>query len=99
VRRLSILAACAVGACASVAASEKSSAGRALYGQNCARCHGFGMVNPGPGIFDLRTFPGDDKARFVAAVSEGKGAMPSWKAALSAGEIDALWDYVRSGAR
>ena len=68
-------------------------AGRLLYNQNCARCHGFQMLNPPPGVFDLRTFP-QDKERFIASVSEGKGAMPSWKGTLSAADIETLWTYV-----
>lgn len=71
--------------------------GKKVFSQNCARCHGFNMTNPAPGVFDLRTFPTDDKPRFVTAVSEGKGAMPAWKAVLSPAEIESLWSYV-SGA-
>jgi cytochrome c6 len=70
--------------------------GKTLFSQNCARCHGFNMANPAPGVFDLRTFPTEDKPRFVAAVSEGKGAMPAWKAVLSPAEIESLWAYVSS---
>lgn len=66
-----------------------------IYSRNCARCHGFNMVNPA-GVFDLRTFP-DDTPRFPASVSEGKNAMPAWKAVLSAQDIQALWTYVCSG--
>ena len=52
------------------------------------------MVNPGPGIFDLRTFPVDDKNRFVDAVINGKNAMPSWGDVLDADDVDTLWVYV-----
>ena len=73
--------------------------GQSLYRQNCARCHGFQMVNPGPGVFDLRTFPRDDKSRFIAAVSNGKGAMPGWQVMLSPEQIELLWRYVSTAGR
>jgi mono/diheme cytochrome c family protein len=72
--------------------------GRKIFGQNCSRCHGFNMMNPAPGVFDLRSFPHDDKSRFVSSVTQGKGAMPAWQAVLSAAEIDALWSYVSAGS-
>ena len=75
-------------------AADGITEGKQLYSQNCARCHGFNMVNPAPGVFDLRTFPTDDKSRFLAAVSDGKGAMPAWKSTLSPAEIESLWSYV-----
>jgi mono/diheme cytochrome c family protein len=75
-----------------------ASAGRLLYNQSCARCHGFQMVNPAPGVFDLRTFPLEDKARFIASVAAGKGAMPAWKGTLAPADVDALWNYVTSTA-
>jgi LSD1 subclass zinc finger protein len=80
------------GAEAEAAAQYKK--GATSYRKRCARCHGANMVNPGPGIFDLRTFPRDDKARFVNAVVNGKNAMPSWGDVLDADGVDALWVYV-----
>jgi mono/diheme cytochrome c family protein len=74
-----------------------SAEGRKLFGQNCARCHGFNMLNPAPGVLDLRTFPHEDKPRFVSSVTQGKGAMPAWQAVLTAAEIDDLWSYVSAG--
>ena len=68
--------------------------GATSYRKRCARCHGVNMVNPGPGIFDLRTFPVDDKNRFVDAVINGKNAMPSWGDVLDADDVDTLWVYV-----
>jgi mono/diheme cytochrome c family protein len=68
--------------------------GKTSYRKRCARCHGVNMINPGVGVFDLRTFPPDDKARFVDSVSNGKNAMPSWGAVLKPEGMDALWLYV-----
>ena len=79
---------------ASTPASNETADGKQLYSQNCARCHGFNMANPAPGVFDLRTFPAEDKSRFLSAVSEGKGAMPAWKSTLSPAEIESLWSYI-----
>ena len=64
------------------------------YRRRCARCHGVNMVNPGPGIFDLRTFPKGEKSRFVEAVVNGKNAMPSWGDVLDQDDVDDLWIYV-----
>jgi len=68
--------------------------GKTSYRKRCARCHGVNMVNPGVGVFDLRTFPPGDKTRFVHSVSNGKNAMPSWGAVLKPEDIDVLWLYV-----
>lgn len=68
--------------------------GATSYRRRCARCHGVNMVNPGPGIFDLRTFPEDDKNRFIISVVNGKNAMPSWGDVLQGDDIEALWVYV-----
>ena len=68
--------------------------GATSYRTLCARCHGVKMVNPGPGIFDLRTFPRDEKPRFVDAVINGQNAMPSWGEVLDEDDVDDLWVYV-----
>ena len=71
--------------------------GKTSFRKRCARCHGVNMVNPGVGVFDLRTFPLDDKARFIDSVSNGRNAMPAWKAVLKPADIEALWVYVSAG--
>jgi mono/diheme cytochrome c family protein len=70
--------------------------GKNLYRSYCTRCHGLNMVSVGSAFFDLRTFPHDDKPRFVNSVSNGKRAMPAWGGTLSPAEIDLLWTYVSS---
>lgn len=70
------------------------SAGKRLYTSYCARCHGLNMVTTNAGFFDLRTFPKDDKARFVESVTKGKRAMPAWGETLKDADIDLLWTYV-----
>ncbi len=72
--------------------------GKALYAHECSHCHGFNMVNPGTVTYDLRTFPHDEKERFVNSVIVGKGGiMPQWGDKLSLDDIDALWAYVLTG--
>jgi mono/diheme cytochrome c family protein len=75
---------------------EQVSAGQALYARNCAPCHGPRMQDP-ESAFDLRKFPREDHARFVAAVTRGKNQMPPWGDLLKPDEIEALWAYVTAG--
>ena len=82
------------GSAANSDAAAELKKGARSYRKRCARCHGVNMVNPGPGIFDLRTFPKDDKPRFVDAVMNGKNAMPSWGDVLDEEDVDILWVYV-----
>ena len=72
--------------------------GSGIYAQNCSPCHGSRMLDPNA-AFDLRTFPADQKSRFVSSVSKGKNAMPPWGDLLSPADIDALWAYVQAGER
>jgi alcohol dehydrogenase (cytochrome c) len=77
---------------------EQIDQGREIYDDTCATCHGRDMAAPGAVVFDLRTFPKDDHARFKNSVLNGKGAaMPSWRDKLSEDDIELLWAYVRGG--
>ena len=76
---------------------EKVAAGQRLYKDMCQKCHGVNMVSPGGGFFDLRTFPHDEKPRFVNSVTNGKRAMPAWGAYLKPTDIDLLWAYISTG--
>jgi mono/diheme cytochrome c family protein len=78
--------------------SGQVSAGGALYARNCSPCHGPRMQDP-EGAFDLRKFPREDRARFVAVVTRGKNQMPPWGGLLTPTEIDALWAYVVAGEK
>ncbi len=68
--------------------------GKSSYRKRCARCHGPNMVSPGAGVYDLRNFPKEDRARFTDSVNNGKNAMPSWQDVLKPVDVEALWVYV-----
>lgn len=72
--------------------------GSDIYAQNCSPCHGPRMLDP-QGAFDLRTFPRDEKNRFLTSVSKGKNQMPPWGGLLSPADIDALWAYTVAGEK
>jgi cytochrome c55X len=77
--------------------AQQVQSGKALYAQHCSHCHGFGMLNAGNVVPDLREFPSDNEQRFVDTVSHGKNnRMPPWGDVLSSAEIEALWAYVRT---
>jgi hypothetical protein len=40
----------------------------------------------------------DEHDRFVNSVLNGKNAMPAWRGALNAGDIERLWVYIRAHA-
>jgi mono/diheme cytochrome c family protein len=71
-------------------------AGRKAYTSYCVRCHGINLAVGSSAFYDLRTFPKDDKARFVESVTQGKRAMPAWGTTLKPGELEALWVYIGS---
>jgi cytochrome c55X len=77
--------------------AEPLQSGKALYAQHCSHCHGFGMVNAGNVVPDLREFPADDEKRFIDTVTHGKNnRMPPWGDVLSPADIQALWAFVRT---
>ena len=79
-------------------APEQIKKGASIYSQNCGPCHGPRMADP-QGAFDLRTFPPDQKSRFLNSVTNGKNSMPPWGGLFSAEEIEALWSYVMAGEK
>jgi mono/diheme cytochrome c family protein len=79
-------------------APERIQQGASNYAQNCAPCHGPRMADP-QGAFDLRTFPPDQKSRFMNSVTHGKNSMPPWGGLFSADDIEALWAYVMAGEK
>src|SRR3954452_8153523 len=90
------LAAPAAGQSANPA--DKLRLGAEIYERNCSPCHGPRMQDP-EGAFDLRTFPADQRERFVSSVVRGKNQMPPWGDLIKPDELDALWVYVTTGER
>jgi cytochrome c55X len=94
--------AAALGLCASAALSQalpapsEADAGRKVYTSYCARCHGINLVSTSGAYFDLRTFPSDDKERFLRSLKEGKRAMPAWQGIVKPNEMELLWIYIGS---
>ena len=72
--------------------------GGEIYALHCATCHGNRMKNPEWAI-DLATFPRDEPARFVDAVTNGVRNMPPWSDVLKPEDIQALWAYVVAGEK
>ena len=86
------------------AAAEEASApehvrrGADIYARNCSPCHGPRLKGE-ESAFDLRSFPRDQRARFVTSVTRGKNTMPAWGDLINGDDLDALWAYVVAGER
>ena len=78
--------------------SDKVRLGAEIYERNCSPCHGPRMQDP-ESAFDLRTFPTDQRERFVESIIRGKNQMPPWGDLIKPDELDALWLYVTTGER
>ena len=84
------------GAFADDAVPPTPEAGRQAYTSFCVRCHGINLNVTSSAYFDLRTFPKDDKSRFVDSVMHGKRQMPAWEGIVKPDQIDAIWAYIGS---
>lgn len=69
-------------------------AGRQAYTSFCVRCHGINLAVTGSAFYDLRTFPKDDKPRFLESVSKGKRAMPAWGGIVRPDQMESIWLYI-----
>src|SRR3982751_526255 len=98
-----IVAACAIAPVAAQSPGAESFApdqirrGAEIFSEYCTPCHGERMSNPE--LFNLRTFPKDQRARFLNSVTNGKNAMPPWRGQLQPADIEALWSYVATGEK
>jgi mono/diheme cytochrome c family protein len=71
-----------------------SAIGQPLYRTHCAKCHGEdgkGVVPGARNFTDLDYMRGETPAAFYAAVTEGRGEMPSFRDTLTS---DERWDVV-----
>jgi mono/diheme cytochrome c family protein len=82
---------------ASAPDKAKVEAGEAVYNNNCAVCHGDGLVSTGQ-FPNLRRLTAADRTRFDNSVRNGKNQMPPWKGVLTDEEIDQVWSYIRANA-
>jgi mono/diheme cytochrome c family protein len=71
--------------------------GAETFADLCSPCHGERMSDPQ--LFNLKTFPPDQRSRFINSVSNGKNQMPPWRGQLTPEDIDALWAYVIAGEK
>jgi mono/diheme cytochrome c family protein len=76
-------------------APEQIGKGAETFAAFCSPCHGERMSNPE--FFNLKTFPPDQRSRFINSVTNGKNAMPPWRGQLKPEDIEALWSYVIAG--
>jgi cytochrome c6 len=76
--------------------------GAKLFANNCAACHAGGknVVNPQKTLqkADLQKWEMYDAAKIVTQVTNGKGAMPSFKGRLSDADIADVAAYVLAQA-
>jgi len=94
------LVAATLGAATGAAVGQQAepdpvAAGRRFYTGYCTRCHGINLVTVGIG-FDLRTFPKDDKERFLRSVNKGVRNMPAFEGIAKPEQIEAIWAYIGS---
>ena len=76
---------------------ESIKKGATLFAEHCTPCHGEKMSNPD--LFNLRDFPKHLKSRFIHSVTNGKNAMPPWRAKFPHLDIENLWTYVFTGEK
>jgi mono/diheme cytochrome c family protein len=82
---------------APVRAQSATDAGREVYAEHCAQCHGERLMATGAAP-DLKLLRADQRARFDQMVRDGKGQMPAWLGMITDEDIDAIWAYIRSRA-
>jgi quinohemoprotein ethanol dehydrogenase len=74
--------------------SGDAAAGKSVWGDNCAGCHGL-TGHGGNGGPDLTTIPtASNRERVLAQVTNGGGGMPAFKGSLSTKEIRDVTAYV-----
>jgi cytochrome c6 len=82
---------------ASARAETAAEAGRAVYAEHCAQCHGERLTTTGAAP-DLKLLAADQRGHFDEMVRNGKGQMPAWAGTITDEEIDQVWAYIRSRA-
>jgi mono/diheme cytochrome c family protein len=78
--------------------AARPTTGKGIYEANCATCHGAdgqGAVGPALAGVVATKYPNVDDQ--IAIVTNGKGAMPSWRNKLTPKEIRKVVEYTRTG--
>jgi len=83
--------------CIGCLVGSAAEAGRDVYAEHCATCHGE-RLNATGAAPDLKQLSADKKAHFDEMVRNGKGQMPAWEGMISDEEIAQIWAYIRSRA-
>ena len=97
VLRIGTLAGAGLLGGAPVLAQPSVDAGREVYAEHCAQCHGE-RLNATGAAPDLKLLRADQQARYDEMVRNGKGQMPAWDGMISDEEIGQIWAYIRSRA-
>ena len=97
VLRIGVLVGTAVLGIVPARAQSAADAGRDVYAEHCASCHGE-RLNATGAAPDLKLLRAEQKARFDEMVRNGKGQMPAWDGMITDEEIGQIWAYVRSRA-
>ncbi len=95
--RIGLLVGAAILSIAPARAQSAADAGRDVYTEHCATCHGERLVATGAAP-DLKLLSAGQKPHFDEIVRNGKGQMPAWEGTIGDEEIDQIWAYVRSRA-
>jgi mono/diheme cytochrome c family protein len=95
--RIGILAGAALLGVAQARAQSAADAGRDVYAEHCAPCHGERLMATGAAP-DLKLLRADQQAHFDEIVRNGKGQMPAWEGMITDEDISRIWAYVRSRA-
>jgi mono/diheme cytochrome c family protein len=95
--RIGLLVGTAIVGIAPARAQSAADAGRDVYAQHCAPCHGE-RLNATGAAPDLKLLRADQKTHFDEIIRNGKGQMPAWEGMISDEEISQIWAYVRSRA-
>ena len=95
--RIGLLVGTVVVGIAPARAQSAADAGRDVYTEHCAPCHGE-RLNATGAAPDLKLLRADQKTHFDEILRNGKGQMPAWEGMISDEEISQIWAYVRSRA-
>jgi cytochrome c oxidase cbb3-type subunit 3 len=82
-------------------ATDRTSAGAALFADRCASCHGPGGVGASaPQLVGrvVQAYPNIEDQIAVVEGGKGNGAMPAFQGTLSAADIRSIVDFTRSPA-